>query len=197
MTLDDFWDLIERARRQGSTKADIERWLYDELAHRPSDDIAAFYVHLSMMQKRINTYTMYAAFYNCFGVGSLERFGDFQAWLIIQGREIYEIIAAEPDYLIELSQVRRVLNRETAGSGDLSPEAYPYFGALRGVVYEAYTLSAGNNLESLYEIREAHGADFSIFDLEGEKWDADDTSELKVRLPRTYRYTMRRDRKFL
>ncbi|MDA0637270.1 DUF4240 domain-containing protein [Nonomuraea sp. MCN248] len=181
----DFWPLIEQFQTGGTKSAQAE-WLRRGLLCRTKTDVEDFYLWVAVRLKEINSYDMYGAFYNCFGIGSLDGFFEFQPWLITLGRDVFISVASNPDNLIDIPQVRFLLHLLESGRG-WSFENSPAFGELDIVICDAYTMLEGD-VKYLDDIVSLHGLNASIFELEGHQWDIDDQNQVRVRLPKIYRY---------
>ncbi|MGI5271383.1 DUF4240 domain-containing protein [Nonomuraea sp. CA-218870] len=181
----DFWLLIEQSKA-GKTKSAQAEWLRRHLLRYTRANVEDFYLWVSERMKDVNTYDMYAAFYNVFEIGSLDGFFEFQSWLITLGRDAFGPVAAEPDNLIDIPQVRFLLHLLESGRG-WSLENSPGFGGLDAAVCDSYTALGGdvNHLERLVGLQNLN---VSIFELEGDRWDMDDPDQIRARLPKIYRY---------
>ncbi|MEU8358987.1 DUF4240 domain-containing protein [Nonomuraea sp. NPDC048882] len=189
MTIDEFWDLIERSGRESSTRKVRVAWLVDELARRPVDEIVDYHGLWTSTMNRGCTVDLYAAYWFVFQLGSLDGFEYFVRWLVSLGRETFEMVTDCPDRLVEAPQVLRMVELEESydGTGE-SPR--PGFESLGYVAYYAYEKATGEAADGLV------GAVESRFPLvpaigggpEGEDWDFDDKREVARRLPRIARY---------
>ena len=103
MTDEQFWNLMEDAHRQASDKADAQaRLLVEVLADRPIDDVVAFAQWFKYFTKRAGTSGLLAAHRLIQdGSHSDDGFQYFRAWLIGQGRAVYDAALADPESLAE------------------------------------------------------------------------------------------------
>lgn len=102
MTVDEFWQLIEEKRIEsnGDTKLQVEL-LVDALTAMPLETILDYYRLYQQLLKRADRGSLYdAAYVLQEGCGS-DGFTDFRAWLIAQGKQIYENALKEPDTLAD------------------------------------------------------------------------------------------------
>lgn len=104
-----FWQLIEAARNQAPDPNDAEE-VADRatslLATHPADEIVAAAQVLWNLMADSYTNPLWAAAYVVNGGCSDDGFDYFRGWLIAQGREVFERIAADPDALADMPAVR-------------------------------------------------------------------------------------------
>jgi hypothetical protein len=97
MDVEGFWALIERSQRAAGDPEARLQWLERQLAAAPAAEIVDFQVWLGRMRRPADTWTMWgAAYLICDGLCSADGFWYFQAWLIGQGREAFELAVADP-----------------------------------------------------------------------------------------------------
>jgi hypothetical protein len=105
MTIDDFWDIVERvdkAANQGNLAK--QELLRQELRRLSLEEVGMFYEHFhDHMIKAYNRELWAAAYIINSGCGD-DAFSDFRAWLISMGRKNFETILASPALLIEFDQ---------------------------------------------------------------------------------------------
>ncbi|MEU6713172.1 DUF4240 domain-containing protein [Nonomuraea sp. NPDC046802] len=195
MGVDDFWDLIERSGRETDTREARLAWLVDELSRRPVEEIVDYYIWWTTTQDRGCTIDLYAAYWFVLGLGSLDGFEYFVNWLASLGRETYETVTDCPDKLIELPQVRHLLEAEDSYVNSAPRQlTEPEFERLAYVAYDAYERATGQDPDGLGEAANARGVSggFPLVPAlgsvpRGEQWDFDDEGELARRLPRIAR----------
>jgi hypothetical protein len=103
VTEDEFWDIVERSRRQ--TRGRIEHQpaaLEKLLAGLPPQDVLAFRGHLLDLNDRAYTWPFAAAVHLRLGGVGDDAFTNLRTWLICHGRETFERILADPDTLADL-----------------------------------------------------------------------------------------------
>lgn len=97
-----FWQMIEQAKSDsdGDGEQQVEL-LTERLAILSIDEILQY--ERLLIQHRIQAYTwdLWGAAYILNGGCSDDGFTDFRAWLIAQGKEVYEKALANPDWLAE------------------------------------------------------------------------------------------------
>ena len=103
MTEEQFWTVVEDAhRRAGGNVAAQARSLVTVLAEGPLDDVVAFSQWFQHLVKRAGTPRLLAAHYLIQdGSHSDDGFQYFRAWLVGQGRPVFEAAVADPDSLAE------------------------------------------------------------------------------------------------
>jgi hypothetical protein len=169
--LEQFWQLIEAARHQASNPDDGEqgaRRATSQPATHPVEEIVAAQQVLWHLMADSCTNPLWAAAYVIKGGCSDDGFDHFRGWLIVQGRETFERIVADPDALAELPMVRA----STADGLHLECE-----GAL-SIVWKAHIVATGKHLpDDAFTIR------YPELD---PTWDFDfgNHSEIAHRLPR-------------
>jgi len=182
VTLDDFWDLLHQSSAATTTTEDRTNWLTAQLAQLPVAEIIEFELHLTAQRQRVDTRLMWgAAWYIMQGWCSDDGFWYFQPWLVGLGRDAFERVAANPDALAELEQIRRLAGRATS---DWSENEWPQWELLNYVAIHAHELATGQE-DGLDHALEAQGLQ-RICDAspEDETWDYDDPDELRARFPR-------------
>jgi len=104
-----FWELIDTARRQIPEPADgseVAARAAALLSMRPrSEIVAADQVLRSLMADSYRS-ALWAAGYVINGGCSDDGFEYFRGWLLLQGREVYERVVADPDALADLPVIR-------------------------------------------------------------------------------------------
>jgi hypothetical protein len=162
MDMQQFWKLIEDARRQVPDPADGE-----EVAARatallsayPPEEIAAAGSYRTLL---------WAAAYVINGGCSNDGFDYFRGWLIVQGREVFEHVVADPDALADLPVIRA----QTPGAAYLECQDTLY------IASKAHRAATGEELPP-------HPFPIRHRELEPAwDFDFDDRTEMKRRLPR-------------
>ena len=101
MTPDEFWAVIDRARQRAtpnSERAMLDA-LYRELVKLPDQELFAWYDLQQSYMALAHTPKLVAAAVLINGGSSDDRFTDFTAWLVMQGKTMYESALADPDGL--------------------------------------------------------------------------------------------------
>src|SRR5262245_51471504 len=97
MTLDEFWGVIDEARRSGGTTLDIPNWLEDRLSQLPESEIVDFRAHFDeCMDRAYDARLWLAAVVLLRGCGD-DSFDYFRAGLIAQGRKVFDAALVDPD----------------------------------------------------------------------------------------------------
>ncbi|PWU55255.1 molybdenum metabolism regulator [Micromonospora sp. S4605] len=179
---DDFWALIEASAAATDGPDARLAWLTDRLAERPTDDVVDFALRLDEARARVDTWSLWgAALRVCGGLCSDDGFHYFQAWLVGLGRETFERVAADPDALADVPQVRRLAGRSNR---DWAEDEWPDWEALDYVAERAYERITGDE-DGLERALAAHGRDVSMSpDPQDEEWALEDRAEFARRFPR-------------
>src|SRR5947209_1752683 len=99
MTEDEFWGHIDATRRDDpDAHADA---LTGRLATRPAEDIVDFQFWWDRMSAAAYQRDVWAAAYYANGGCSDDGFDDFRAWLVLQGRDAFRAVVADPNRLAD------------------------------------------------------------------------------------------------
>jgi hypothetical protein len=149
MTVENFWKLIDDARQSVEKLTDVPGRLVDVLSQMDEMEIIGFGSHYqNCMHLSYDANVWLGAVVLIGGCGD-DRFMDFRAWLIAQGREVFEAALADPDSLALLDNF----------DGD---SGYPILFHLNYVDKEAFSLKvagkacdfdAEERFESLFPLR--------------------------------------------
>ena len=173
MDMQQFWKLIEDARRQVPDPADGE-----EVAARaaallsayPREEIVAAEQVLGELMAWSYRTPLWAAAYVINGGCSNDGFDYFRGWLILQGREVFEHVVADPDALADLPVIRA----RALGAACLECEDTLY------IASRAHRAATGEDLPpDPFPIRYRELDLDPVWD-----FDFDDGTEMKRRLPR-------------
>ncbi|MFC0029965.1 DUF4240 domain-containing protein [Micromonospora chaiyaphumensis] len=170
MSVDEFWNLVAKARESAADPSDAE-----DVAERtlrlltalPANRIADLAQPLWDLRTQSYGWGLWQAAYLINGGCSDDGFEYFRGWLLTQGRETFERAVADPDTLADLPVVQRVA---VDGGFDLECES------MYGVVWDAWTVVTGS-----VELPNAVTGRYP--DL-GRGWDFEDEDEARRRLPR-------------
>ncbi len=182
MNIDEFWTLIAYSGHEGRAGHlwARARWLEDELALLHGEAIIDFEIHLDQTRRRVDTYDMWGAAHRITDSGSQDGFFYFQPWLIGLGREVFDRVAADPDALAEVPEVR--VMAETPRPW---PDAtWPWWEELNYAAFLAYQRLHGEDTD-VREVIASRGHTLRWDpDPAGAEWYIDDDAEARVRLPR-------------
>lgn len=163
-----FWSVIEDARAGAPAEDRFLERLGQRLRALSPEELAAFARHFAELHAASFGWPLWGAAYLILGGCSDDGFEDFRAWLIAQGRGVYEAAVGDPDSLAALRD----------------PE-----GTLEELLYlpaQVHEETTGRALPD--DVAEG----VTRPDL-GDGWDLDDRAEMKRRYPRLYRkYCARR-----
>ena len=101
MTPNEFWAIIDCARQRATPNSEPAMLdaLYGELVKLPALKLSAWQDLQYAYMNLAHTPKLFAAAVLINGGSSDDRFLDFTAWLVMQGREVYESALANPDSL--------------------------------------------------------------------------------------------------
>ena len=104
LTPDEFWALIDRARQRATPNSEPAMLdaLYRELVKLPDQELFAWYDLQQSYMALAHTPKLLAAAVLINGGSSDDRFTDFTAWLVAQGKTVYESALANPDSLAQI-----------------------------------------------------------------------------------------------
>ncbi|MER5278395.1 DUF4240 domain-containing protein [Streptomyces sp. NPDC002809] len=170
MDTKDFWKLIDDARTLVVDPADaraVAGRMAALLAQRPADDILAAQQLLWDLMAVSYRAPLWAAACTINGGCSDDGFDYFRAWLIAQGREVFERVVADPDALASLPVVRAA----AAEDADLECER------VLGVAWDAYREATGEQLPAA-----SFTIDYPALEPDWD-FDFDDAEQIARRLP--------------
>jgi hypothetical protein len=160
MDAEQFWGLVESTRGDdGDVEAHADR-LTARLGRLPLDEVADFVRLYQQHERALYTWDLWGAGYVVEGGMSDDGFTDFRAWVVAQGRAVYDAVRADPDALADVVP--------DDGIGD--PEMFGYVGA-QALEASGGSLSRVSGLQPLPD--EPAGEAF-----------AEDARALAVRYPR-------------
>ena len=165
MTLDQFWNIVEKVHRDSGGDMDRKCELLDaELRRLAVDEVRSFRRHFDECEDRAYTWELWAAAYIIGGGCSDDAFSDFRATLISMGRQTFERALADPQALADMDY-----DAETAHY-----EGYQY------VATTVATELGGGQRPARYA---PHPAEPS-----GKSWEEDKVAELYPKLAAKYDY---------
>ncbi|KZZ83066.1 DUF4240 domain-containing protein [Bacillus sp. SJS] len=169
-----FWSIFEQAKTKGDEQEEQLEWLVDHLAKKPVQDIIKFDEIFSRYFVRSYTSHLWAAAFIIMGGCSDDSFDYFRAWLLYQGKEVYEAAIRDPESLIP-SLKKLEENDEIPQFEDLT-----YIGAL---AFEEKTGQDDNSFYELYDqiVLESVVEPNIVLD-----WDEDDEEGLMLRFPKLW-----------
>ncbi|NKE62470.1 DUF4240 domain-containing protein [Lentzea sp. PSKA42] len=174
MDLNSFWALVESSAVEASDQDERLEWLTAALAGLPPAEVVEFAVRLDELRRRVDTWAhWHAADVICGGLCSDDGFFYFQAWLVGQGRSVFEAVVASPDALADLPHVRLLASR--GGVHAWADEDWPDWEGLDYVAAEAFD----GDLDAVLASRVLASPDPP-----GEQWDFADPAEISARIPR-------------
>ena len=112
MDTDTFWRLIEKARpRDNDPDRHCEK-MTSLLAALKPEEILWFDYLFNERDREAYRRDIWSVIYKIDGGCSDDGFMDFRAWLVMQGRDVFETVLAAPDYLGEITLEDCVMSHE-------------------------------------------------------------------------------------
>jgi hypothetical protein len=171
MNTQQFWQLIEEARRAVADPADcrdVAAAAASLLSTYSSGEIIAAEHVLSELLADSYKSSLWAAAYVINWGCSDDAFDYFRGWLIVQGREVFERSVAEPDVLADLPVIRAAARMAAA----LECEDALY------IARRAYEAATGGELPD-----DTYPNQHPKLDDRGWQFDFDDRTQMKRRMP--------------
>jgi hypothetical protein len=137
MTLDQFWNIVEKVHRDSRGDMDKKCELLEaELRRLTLDELRSFRRHFDECEDRAYTWELWAAAYIIGGGCSDDAFLDFRATLISMGRQTFESALADPQSLADIDYDAETAHyegyqyvpatvEEELGDGETSPRYSP------------------------------------------------------------------------
>ncbi|MEV4825455.1 DUF4240 domain-containing protein [Micromonospora sp. NPDC049274] len=193
MDVEEFWNVVDRARAAAGAAADqpqrdgqpsaVAEALVAELMRLPLSHIVAFGQVLDDVVDQVDTWDVCAACWIIeYGFLSDDGFSDFQAGLVGLGRVAFESAARDPDSLADNPAVRQI----SAAEGRelwIGDEALQYAAQ---TAYERLTGDDEAFWEAAESARAAAAPQQPSPEPADERWDLSDEDEWRRRLPRLF-----------
>jgi hypothetical protein len=122
----EFWDIINSAREEaGGDPDDQADLVVERLLQLDPDSVLDFARHFESRYHRAYHWDLWGAAWLLLGGASDDAFDSFRAWLIGQGRDVFEGALHEPDDLAELLEdFDEEADGEADALGEVADEAY-------------------------------------------------------------------------
>jgi hypothetical protein len=160
MTIDEFWDIVDRVHRASGGDMDRKcQLLQEDLEKLSIDEIYSFDSHFDDCDDKAYAWDLWAAAYIIGGGCSDDSFSDFRATLISMGRETFEKVVTLPDSLADMEYEKY----------DSFYEGYQY------IPMNAFIDMTGGELPGRAKPSPSHPS--------GEKWD---DADLPYRCPKVW-----------
>jgi hypothetical protein len=98
-----FWSLVERTRPPDNDPIRHCEDMTDLLTTLEPEEIASFASHFHQLHQEAYRYDLWSAIYEIDGGCSDDGFIDFRSWLVMQGRDVYDTVQTDPQYLGEIT----------------------------------------------------------------------------------------------
>src|SRR5262245_2064059 len=103
MDRDAFWTIVDDARSEAVDDEEFLEAIESRLRALKSDELVEFEGHFTELRAESYSWELWGAAYLMNGGCSDDGFEYFRAWLIAQGREIFETALKDPDTLAVLA----------------------------------------------------------------------------------------------
>ncbi|UUU22121.1 DUF4240 domain-containing protein [Streptomyces sp. DSM 40750] len=147
MDANEFWNIVDEARRTAASPTGDDEAVAERaaalLAARPVAEIVAAQQVLWDLMAESYRAPLWAAAYTINGGCSDDGFDYFRGWLILQGREVFERVVADPDSLAELPVVQE------AAEEWLPVECEDTL----GIAWDAHRTATGEDMPDGFSIR--------------------------------------------
>lgn len=155
-----FWDIIGETKKEALHPILRAEVLEKKLLRFPPSELEKFEVLFQEKMDLSFTWDLWAIAYMCFDGCSSDGFEEFRAWLISEGKDVFESLVSNPESIVNLKLEPR----------QLEPLLY--------VTQKAYRLKTRRNIP---------GQKKSALAPRGDRW-LEDENELKLRYPRIWKY---------
>lgn len=174
LTDDEFWQLIDDAIQAEPDDGEKRvQWLVDKVATYSIPDIDRYGEIFRRYHNQTYRNDLWAAGYVINNGCSDDGFKDFRAWLIAQGKAVYEDALLDPETLVDVASL---IIDEYEYYGDASLESMNY------VESYAYRKKTGKEFPSFHGI-------YQPAQLQGEDWDEETVDQLYPKLAAKFWYT--------
>jgi hypothetical protein len=113
ITLDQFWNMVEKVHRASGGDMDRKCELLDaELRRLPLEEVRSFHAHFDECKDRAYSWELWAAAYIIGGGCSDDAFSDFRSTLISMGRQTFEQALADPQSLPDMDYDAEIAHYE-------------------------------------------------------------------------------------
>jgi hypothetical protein len=168
--VDTFWQIIGDARAAAADPSDgddVAAHVEERLAQLPADAIAGFAAVLAARRREAYRWDVWGAAYLINGGCSDDGFDYFRAWLVTQGRDVWDAALADPDSLASFGRFE----------GDVFSED------MVAVPAAAHARVTGDRDRYRDDVP-VRGDGGDPGEPQGEEFDFDDDEEMRSRLPR-------------
>ncbi|UOK58907.1 DUF4240 domain-containing protein [Bacillus sp. OVS6] len=168
-----FWDLLKWVKSKAEDSEEQIEYLIDYLSKLSVKDLIKFDSILNQYMNKSYTSDLWAAAYTILGGCSDECFDYFRAWLIFQGKDVYDNGNKDPESLIPFLIKMEELD-------DL-----PQLEDLLSAACMAFEEKTGHDDEAYYDLYEQLAGFEEQPELEFD-WDEDDEEGMKKRFPKLW-----------
>ncbi|WP_369902133.1 DUF4240 domain-containing protein [Bacillus manliponensis] len=173
MTEELFWELIDMSKKKSEYPEEQVEWLSTYLSRKPVREIIEFDFILQTYHHNSYSSHLWAAAYIIMGGCSDDSFDYFRAWLIVQGKDVFEAAIEDPETLIPTLKF-------------IEEDDVPELEDLLFVAAGAYEEKTGKDFDEydeLYHQIKEGPYDFPNIEFD---WDDDDDEGLKNKFPKLW-----------
>lgn len=172
MSEEEFWSIITDARNQSTTNHELAQYVIRTLEARNIESILGFDYWFSKFHYGSYNGDLWCAAYVAMGGCSDDGFDYFRAWLISQGKEVFEAAMDDPDTLVSALE----------SAGEDTPENE----ALLVATARAYETKTGKNINAFYKVLDEYETDFGSFAQPKLNWNEEDEESMKKICPKVF-----------
>ena len=172
MSEEEFWSIIGDAKNNTTNGEELAQHVKSTLEKKNIESILGFDYWFSKFHYGSYNGDLWCTAYVAMGGCSDDGFDYFRAWMIGQGREVFEAALQEPDTLVSVL--------ETIG------EEVPENEALLIAASRAYEAKTGKDIKAFYEVLDEYETDFGSFSQPKLNWNEKDEESMKKICPKVF-----------
>lgn len=172
MSEEEFWHIIEDAKMHSSNNSELAKYIIDLLEARNIESILGFDYWFSKFHYGSYNGDLWCTAYVAMGGCSDDAFDYFRAWLISQGKEVFEAAMSDPDSLVSALE----------NTGRDAPENE----ILLVASARAYETKTGKDIKAFYKVLDEYETDFGSFAQPQFNWSQEDEESMKKICPKVF-----------
>ena len=172
MTEEEFWSIISDAKSKSTNGEELAQHVIRTLEGKSIESILGFDYWFSKFHYGSSNGDLWCTAYVAMKGCTEDGFDYFRAWMIGQGREVFEAALKEPDTLVAALESigAEVPNNET----------------LLIAASRAYETKTGKNIKAFYEVLDEYETDFGSFGEPELNWSKEDAESMKKICPKVF-----------
>jgi hypothetical protein len=172
MSEEEFWSIISNARNKSTNSEELALHVTRTLEKQSIDSILGFDYWFSKFHYGSCTSDLWCTAYVAMRGCTEDAFDYFRAWIIGQGKEVFEAALKEPDTLVAVL--------DSAGADRLENEA------LLVAAPRAYEAKTGKGIKVFYEVLDQYETDFGSFAQLELNWSKQDEESMRRICPKVF-----------